>query len=548
MAAGYPSAVRLTAGTVLAERYRLTALLGQGGMGEVWAARHVLTGKAVAVKRLMCPADERRLGEARARFALEARSACAVEHPNVVEVFDFIQQDEQAPFIVMELLRGETLAARLARGPLGSASEVASCMLPVVSAVGTAHERGIVHRDLKPSNIFLDARPGDGGRLLVKVLDFGIAKWLIADPGEGALRTRTGSTLGTPSYMAPEQAIGDRSADHRVDVWSLGVILYEALSGVRPLEGDNAAQLVMRLLSTGIMPIEHLVPELPAELSALIGRMLSRDLARRPADLREVYQVLSALSGEESLRFGPPPPREGSALARADVPLPRAARGAPPGAPAPEPRGAWGAETALLETHSAIEMNTGPLPSGEALAGRGRRLRSVLAALLGSAAFIAGAALWLRPSEPSLGAAAPAAGRSVPATRASTPAASAPRSVPEVAGAPPSLTHDATHPPAADAAQPVASTSRPLPTSAARGARPAAATLAALPPTSAGARREAIRPKRPRTAAHGGTPARTRVAAPVASPAPAAQGRPPGSECERSSECLGGLCVAYTCQ
>jgi serine/threonine-protein kinase len=189
--------VRLSPGTVLARRYQLTASLGEGGMGEVWAARHVLTGKAVAVKLLIYAAHERGFREARARFALEARSACAVDHPNVVEIFDFVESDEPAPFIVMELLQGETLAARLARGPIESVREACRLLLPVVSAVGTAHERGIVHRDLKPSNIFLGARPGEADRAKVKVLDFGIAKWFAGD--EPGLRTRTGSTLGTPS-------------------------------------------------------------------------------------------------------------------------------------------------------------------------------------------------------------------------------------------------------------------------------------------------------------------------------------------------------------
>jgi hypothetical protein len=308
--------VRLTPGTVLARRYCLNGLLGEGGMGEVWAARHLLTGKAVAVKRLICAAHERGFGEARARFALEAKSACAVEHPNVVEVYDFIDSEEDGPFIVMELLQGETLAARLARGPLGSPREVAELMLPVVSAVGTAHERGIVHRDLKPSNIFISARPGEPTRDKIKVLDFGIAKWLAGSRDERGLSTRTGSALGTPSYMAPEQATAERSADHRVDIWSLGVILYEATSGVRPLEGENAAQLVMRLLSSGIMPIEQLVPELPSTLAKLIGRMLSRDVARRPGDLREVHDVLRELAGVNSLSFGPP---RGAATAPRDA-------------------------------------------------------------------------------------------------------------------------------------------------------------------------------------------------------------------------------------
>jgi serine/threonine protein kinase len=273
-------------------------------MGEVWSAVHRVTGKAVAIKLLRCAPEEQAFGDARARFAFEARSACEVEHPNVVQVFDFIEREGASPFIVMELLEGETLASKLARAPVLSVAEATELLLPVVSAVGTAHERGIVHRDLKPSNIFLAS--GRGRRPWVKVLDFGIAKRVVGSAGERGLRTRTGSTLGTPCYMAPEQATGERSIDHRVDIWSLGVLLYEVLSGVRPLEGENAAQLVMRLLSTGIMPLEVLVPDLPGELSRLVGRMLSRDVGRRPADLREVFSVLRGLTDTESLEFGAP--------------------------------------------------------------------------------------------------------------------------------------------------------------------------------------------------------------------------------------------------
>jgi len=538
--------VRLTSGTVLAERYRLTALLGQGGMGEVWAARHVLTGKAVAVKRLVCPADERRLGEARARFALEARSACAIEHPNVVEVFDFIQDDERAPFIVMELLRGETLAARLARGPFGSAREAAALLLPVVSAVGSAHARGIVHRDLKPSNIFMDARPGDGGRLLVKVLDFGIAKWLSGAPEDGGLRTRTGSTLGTPSYMAPEQAIGDRNADHRVDIWSLGVILYEALSGVRPLEGDNAAQLVMRLLSTGIMPIEHLVPELPPELSALIGRMLARDVARRPADLREVHELLATLSGETSLPFGAPPPREDGALPRSYEPLVSVSAALGKRAALLEPLAVPGPDTALLETHTAIELNTGALAASEGLQGRGRRLRPLSFALLAGLVLLGGA-LWL-----AAGPDAPLAARAAPASAegARAGAESARAGAAEASGLAPRALAGETPPAplASDVGRP-GGTVATRPSPSAREMPVEQTQRPSSPRTNARVRREAASTKRPpRAPASGALVSRTRLTAPEARPAPLAQGRARGSECESSSECSSGLCVAYSCQ
>jgi len=264
-------------------------------MGQVWSAVHVVTGRRVAVKRLLLVGDdddddEHADSQARARFILEAQTASAVEHPNVVQVLDFVEPGDEPPLLVMELLQGETLSAKLEREPVLSLEDTVGVLLPVVSAVGTAHSLGIIHRDLKPANIFLQQR--EGQEQVVKVLDFGIAKWVAQQPAGTGLRTQTGSTLGTPCYMAPEQAIGERSIDHTVDVWSLGIILYECLAGARPVEGENAVQMVMRLLNTGIMPIERVVPSLPGEMAQLIGRMLSRDARGRPTDLREVYDVL----------------------------------------------------------------------------------------------------------------------------------------------------------------------------------------------------------------------------------------------------------------
>jgi eukaryotic-like serine/threonine-protein kinase len=296
--------VKLAPDVVLAQRYRLTRLLGEGGMGEVWAATNTVTGRPVALKRLLLGMDGQLEESARARFVLEAQAACAVEHPNVVQILDLVESEGEPPVIVMELLLGETLATKLAREHNLSVAETARLLLPVVSAAGTAHARGIVHRDLKPANIFLS----DSGATepVIKVLDFGIAKWLGPRPGEAGTRTQTGSTLGTPCYMAPEQATGERTIDHRADVWSLGIILYECLSGARPVEGENAAQMVSRLLSTGIMPIERLVPDLPSDVAQLVGRMLTRDPAQRIRDLRDVSRVLEPLAQTSAPAFGEP--------------------------------------------------------------------------------------------------------------------------------------------------------------------------------------------------------------------------------------------------
>ena len=273
-------------------------------MGQVWAGSHVVTGRAVAIKRLLLPLRAEEERHARARFALEARTACAVDHPNVVEVLDFVASGDGPPLLVMELLQGETLDSLLERSEALGVAETARLILPVVSAIGTAHARGIIHRDLKPANVFVSRRPGAGA--VIKVLDFGIAKWIEPRDGQNQPCTRSGTTLGTPAYMAPEQAVGADGIDYKCDTWSLGVMLYECLTGVRPVDGKNAADMMMRLSNSGIVPIESRLPELPDDLAAVIGRMLAQDPAQRPSDLREVFAVLSAYTETSAPAFDPP--------------------------------------------------------------------------------------------------------------------------------------------------------------------------------------------------------------------------------------------------
>lgn len=291
-------------GGLIAGRYRLDALLGEGGMGEVWAATHTVTRRSVALKFLK-PSVRDKAG-LRQRFLREASAASALKHPHVVEILDVFDFEEREPVLVMELLEGETLGTKLARDGRLAMEETAALLIPVCSAVGTAHALGIVHRDLKPENIFL-ARAGDETR--VKVLDFGIAK-LAAESylngGRSALITDTGSMLGTPCYMAPEQATGESSADYRADIWSIGVILYECLSGTRPIEGENLPQVVARLVSAGIIPLERLAPELPHQVTALVMQMLSRERTRRPKSVEEISQVLGHYTAFRAPSFGAP--------------------------------------------------------------------------------------------------------------------------------------------------------------------------------------------------------------------------------------------------
>jgi serine/threonine-protein kinase len=314
--AGDAMALELQTGGLVGQRYRLVRLIGEGGMGSVWAATHVVTRKSVALKFLK-GADASR-SDVRRRFLREARAATAVRHPNVVEVHDIFELDDGSPVMVMDLLVGRSLGARLRQEKLLPANEVASILLPVVSAVGTAHAVGIVHRDLKPDNIFLTQLPD--GKPDVRVLDFGIAK-LTATDGDAALTvglTQTGDMLGTPHYMAPEQASGESDIDHRADVWALGVILYECLSGVRPVQGNNLGQILKRIITGCIVPLGDIAPQIPKDLETLVATMLAHDRAQRPADLRHVQEVLRRFSDLEVPTFG-----AARSLAQPVTPTPR---------------------------------------------------------------------------------------------------------------------------------------------------------------------------------------------------------------------------------
>lgn len=308
----------LEPGALIAGRYRLERPLGEGGMATVWEAIHVVTRRVVAMKFLR--ESLRSKQELRLRFLIEASAASALQHPNVVEILDVFDAEEQLPVMVMELLRGETLGQKLDRDERLGLEETATLLLPVLSAVGMAHAHGIVHRDLKPDNVFLAST--DAG-IVPKVLDFGIAKLTAghhAEHGAPALRTVTGSILGTPCYMAPEQATGDAPIDHRADVWSMGVILYECLSGTRPIEGENVAQVVARLVTAGIIPLERLAPDLPDEVSRAVTNMLVRDTLARTPDLREVFALLGRHTRAKAPGFGPPATGETPSAIASSVP------------------------------------------------------------------------------------------------------------------------------------------------------------------------------------------------------------------------------------
>jgi serine/threonine protein kinase len=272
--------------------YRAVALLGQGGMGAVYLAEHPGIGRRVAIKVLNVEfSQDPTLLQ---RFLNEARAANAIRHPNIIEILDSGTAAGGLPYLVMELLEGETLKARIQRlgqVPLGVALEFT---YQTASAVGAAHRKAIIHRDLKPDNLFIITEPTDPTRERIKVLDFGIAK-LQSTTKDDSVRTRTGTMMGTPVYMSPEQCLGTREIDSRTDVYSLGVILYEMLCGKPPFYSEGFGALVNMHLNKPPPPPRSLGVDLPESVEALVLRMLAKDLALRHGSMYEVQAALKAL-------------------------------------------------------------------------------------------------------------------------------------------------------------------------------------------------------------------------------------------------------------
>ena len=264
----------------LGGKYTVVRLLGEGGMGSVFEVEHVFTKKRFALK-WMAPAMAKN-AEAIERFAQEARLSCAIDHPNVVDVFD-VSFDDDSMFLVMELLRGEPLAERLERDITIDPVECVSLLLPVLHGLGEAHEMGIIHRDLKPENVFLaQARPSLP--VVAKLLDFGISK---VQQGADAMRlTASGMMLGTAHYMAPEQARDASTVGVQADVYSFGVMLYEALSGRLPFPTENVGRLLSQIVLDPAPDIREHAPHLPPALCEVVMRSLSKDPKRRPAGAR----------------------------------------------------------------------------------------------------------------------------------------------------------------------------------------------------------------------------------------------------------------------
>ncbi|MEO6418452.1 MAG: serine/threonine-protein kinase, partial [Polyangiaceae bacterium] len=275
---------------------RLVTPLGQGGMGSVWVADHLSLRTRVVVKFMsgvLAASDD-----AKSRFAREASAAAQVKSPHVVHMLDHGVAPSGAPYIVMEYLEGKDLSHRLAERRILPPEEVATIVTQVGKALSRAHTAGILHRDIKPENIFLCDQPD--GDIFAKLLDFGIAKQGVSKDAQDST-TRTGSVVGTPSYMSPEQIVGAKTIDLKTDLWSLGIVAFDALTGQKPFRGETIGALAVEI--HGPLPVPSKVnPALSPAVDAWFAKACARDPSARFASAKELAAGLTAAIAGQPMR------------------------------------------------------------------------------------------------------------------------------------------------------------------------------------------------------------------------------------------------------
>ncbi|MEK6606977.1 MAG: protein kinase [Myxococcota bacterium] len=360
-------------GAVLGGKYRVLRRIGGGGMGEVYEAQHEKLGKHVAIKVLH--AEFNRNSEAISRFQREAQIAASIGHPHIVDISDFDTTPDGSHFIVMELLDGEELRKVMQREKRLPVRRACAILAQVADALGAAHERGIIHRDLKPENVILVAR--HGSRDFAKVLDFGISKVR----SDGANLTKAGMIVGTPYYMSPEQARGDADVDGRADVYSMGALLYEMLTGVVPFQASEIHGVLVKILTEEPQPPRAHVPDLPPAVEMVVVHAMAKDRRLRYPTCAAFAQELMAsagMSGQASfgaeafldtvslpspLPAGATHPSGGLRQPRPPTPAPLAARSAtPPAAGRPQTPRPAGQRTTNPAASSAASWPSTPGP------------------------------------------------------------------------------------------------------------------------------------------------------------------------------------------
>jgi serine/threonine-protein kinase len=439
-------------GETVGGRYQIVGLLGQGGIGVVYEARHTLIGRRFAIKFLR--PEHARDREMLARFQREARAAGALESENIAAVTDFGLDEAGAPYLVMERLAGDDLGRLLGRSGRLAATRATGIALQACRGLAVAHAAGIVHRDLKPENLFV-LRRADGGDL-VKVIDFGIAK-LRAPGGDGQGTTRNGAEMGTPCYMPPEQARGERDLDHRADVYAMGAILYEMLAGAKAHPGDSYNAILFDILDRPPTPLASLRPGLPEGLAAVVERAMAFDAAHRHASAAELADALAPFAG------GGLSPRDATGA-------PERAAGATAPVPVADPRAFTVRAPATDEMAAARASDGGGAPDG--------RTRRRLLPLVAAAVLLVAAGAVVRARQGRFGA---------PASRAAAVARPAPPAPPAArpAPAPPSPEPPAPAGTQAQAARNAPATPRRPRRAAAPARSPAGAAPAAAPRAAA---------------------------------------------------------------
>jgi serine/threonine protein kinase len=291
---------------LLANRYEILGEIARGGCGAVYEASDLHVDRLVAIKILQANGLDR---AAAARFAREARVASAILHPNVCSVRDAGTVEDGAPFLVMDRLYGETLRSYMSRIGRVDADEAIEIAVQMLSGLDAAHSLNIVHRDMKPENVFI-TRP-HGQLPLVKLLDFGMCRRKAEQPLDDGTLTRVGTVVGTPEYMAPEQASGKRDFDLRIDLYAVGIMLYEALTGARAFPGANARAVLISVLTRKLPPVRETCPEVPLALDRIVARAVERDPRARYGSAAELQHDL--LHARTALR------RQRNALAQAQL-------------------------------------------------------------------------------------------------------------------------------------------------------------------------------------------------------------------------------------
>lgn len=294
-------AAALEPGAIVAGKYRVEHRLGRGGMGQVFAAVHLQSGERVAIKLLHQSLNNS--AENLDRFLQEGRAAATIESPHVARVLDAGSLEDGSPYLVLEYLEGRDLAKTIKKSGPFPITQAVDFIVQACHALSEAHSRGIIHRDLKPSNLFLTTRAD--GSPFIKVLDFGISKFVY----EGHSHTQTSDILGSPPYMSPEQLRSTKHVDHRTDIWSLGTILFELLTGRTPFVADTMADLCMKIVAEPSPPLRSLLPSAPPGLEAILLRCHEKDPAARFSSAQELSAALApfALAKDRTMSAAPAP-------------------------------------------------------------------------------------------------------------------------------------------------------------------------------------------------------------------------------------------------